>query len=507
MPSSRKKQRSVNSINGNNDPIKADKLHTSLNHLSLEDKVDQQAIDAINNKILLSVMNRSNETLPLADFLSHFCSLVTSNCGWMAHAFDCLSLNQEKPSFRSSWSTSNSLKLSDLFLNTMNETNGQTLMDAIAVNVIHCGEAICIDNFAELATPTLLTLLEQNKVFQVVAFPLVANRQPVGILYFLLSKKDLTNNSIFDTIESALAQFGQQLEYNIQREMLERNYAQLRESVKDLRETQNQLIQSEKLISIGQLSAGIAHEVNNPMGFIKNNLDCLHRDAKSINKMFLKFQLLVNNLEKKDSTEVPRILHDISTYQLESGVIGALDDLENLINESMSGIQRVIDITRGLTNFSRKSSNELMPCKLSDCISEALKLARNEIKYKVLVHENHVSDTTVFANHGQLVQVILNIIINAVQSIDDKGELFISTEQEDNKTCLKIRDTGSGIPEDVVASIFNPFFTTKEVGNGTGLGLSIAYGIIASHNGYITVDSEVGTGTEIMIWLPTDQTP
>ena len=123
----------------------------------------------------------------------------------------------------------------------------------------------------------------------------------------------------------------------------------------------------------------------------------------------------------------------------------------------------------------------------------------------MFVHENHLSNSTVYANQGQLVQVILNIVINAVQSISDKGDLFISTEEEDNKTCLKIRDTGCGIPEDIVASIFNPFFTTKAVGSGTGLGLSIAYGIIASHNGCITVDSEVGVGTEVIIWLPTIQ--
>jgi len=472
----------------------------------LETKLKRLPIDAIKNKLLLSVMARSPEALHLTDFFPYFCNLVTSHCCWIAHAFDCLPLNQEKPSCRSVWCKSTSLQVSDLLIKSMNEANGQALMDTIAVNVIHCGEAIRIENLSEAASPALFKLLEKNDVSQVAAFPVVANRQSVGILYFLLSPKSLVDNDIFNTIETALAQFGQHLEYSIQREMLENNYAQLHDSVRDLRETQNQLIQSEKLISIGQLSAGIAHEVNNPMSFIKNNLDCLHQDAKHINEMFKKFQLLIDSLDKKDYSAVSQILHDIKIHQKESGIAGSLEDLDSLINESMNGILRVIDITRGLTNFSRKASNELKPCRLNCCISEALKLAGNELKYKAVVHENYLSDAFVYANHGQIVQVVLNIVINAIQSIANEGKLFISTEQEDKKVCLKIRDTGCGIPEDIVESIFNPFFTTKEVGSGTGLGLSISYGIIASHNGCITVDSEVGTGTEIMIWLPTIQT-
>jgi len=504
MQSSRKKQRTDNEINENRNCSDSDRHQTCQNQQALEKKTEKP-IDAIKNTLLLSVMNHSNEALPLEGFLSHFCKLVASKCCWVAHAFECLPLNQEKTSFRSTWKKSSSVQLSDLLIKTMNETSGQAIMDTIAVNVMHCGEAIRIEKLEEIAPSELLKQFKKNKVSQIVAFPLISSRQSVGILYFLLSREGLSDNSIFHTIETALAQFGQQLEYSTQRGMLERNYAQLRETVKDLTETQNQLIQSEKLISIGQLSAGIAHEINNPMGFIKNNLDCLYHDAKNINETFIKFQLLMAGIEHKDSDAVNRLVNEIGKQQQEHGIANALEDLESLIVESMDGIQRVIDITRGLTNFSRKSSNELKPCELNQCISEALKLARNELKYKVFVHENHLSNSTVYANQGQLVQVILNIVINAVQSISDKGDLFISTEEEDNKTCLKIRDTGCGIPEDIVASIFNPFFTTKAVGSGTGLGLSIAYGIIASHNGCITVDSEVGVGTEVIIWLPTIQ--
>jgi len=454
------------------------------------------------NALLLSIAEYSKQELSILDFFSHFCDDVLRQCKWIAYAFDCFLNNEDDEAFRSDWCFSSTHSISEQLVEELRGHEAKTLLDDIAVSVIHNGEAISINNLLEITSSKLSRLLQVNSVCQVFAFPILTNRHSAGILYFLASHECDSDKSFIRIIETALEQLGLLIKYQTQHEALERNYSQLRNTVSELRETQSQLIQSEKLVSIGQLSAGIAHEINNPIGFIKNNLTCLGQYTHDIEDLFLKYRSLCEASSEIKPETINKILQEIKIYEEKHNIEYILGDVKDLVEESMQGILRVITITQGLNNFSRKSSESLSPCGINDCINEALTIASNELKYKIQLHESYRCDATVFANEGQIIQVILNIIMNAVQSITDTGDIYISTALDDNRVIIKIRDTGCGIPEQIIESIFNPFFTTKPIGDGTGLGLSISYGIIASHGGCITVDSEEGNGTEFMIWLP-----
>ena len=374
--------------------------------------------------------------------------------------------------------------------------------DDVAVEVLRTGEAICVDNLLDFASKELLPVLVENGIGKVMAFPVLANGHTTGILYFLVSENYHEHEQYISIIEKATEQIGLIVESRIQSGALERNYTQLRGVVNKLHEAQDQLIQSDRLASLGQLSAGIAHEINNPVGFVKSNMESLQNYFETFAAVYCDYEELLQAVLASQDNALSSVAKEIKIRREAHDIDFILNDFNDLLNESVKGLTRVINITQGLQNFARENSVYREPCCIKSCVKEVLKLATNELKYKVNIHESYACDTKILANEGQIVQVILNIIVNASQSIEGHGDVFISTETDDGQLCLKIRDTGSGIPEDIIDSIFNPFFTTKSVSQGTGLGLSISYGIVASHSGVITVDSELGKGTEFTIWLP-----
>jgi two-component system NtrC family sensor kinase len=263
---------------------------------------------------------------------------------------------------------------------------------------------------------------------------------------------------------------------------------------------QEKLLQTEKLASIGQLAAGVAHEINNPIGYVHSNLGSLQEYLHSL-------FALIDAYERVLRSPDPRALIaeiDQTRERLDIDFISR--DLPQLMTESREGIERVTRIVRDLKDFSRSGRDESW--KLVDIhagLESTLNIIWNELKYNTTLEKHYGDLPPVECLPSELNQVFMNILINAGQAIGERGTVTITTGHEGNEVWVEIADSGPGMPTDVAQRIFDPFFTTKPVGKGTGLGLSISYGIVAKHHGRIDVESRPGEGSRFRIVLPLRQ--
>jgi len=332
--------------------------------------------------------------------------------------------------------------------------------------------------------------------------PLISKDQVIGVLSFrsLLPKaytdRDvILAESISNQIAGAIANAQLFTERKLAEEELKKAYMKLKE-------TQAQLIQSEKMASIGQLAAGIAHEINNPAGFIISNLDILNKYIGRITPIFQKYVQLETSLAQYQIPELSHLTKEIRDLRDHSAIDHILTDLPQIVSESLEGTQRIKKIVYDLRTFSHAEAIEPKYAFVNDLLDFSLNLIWNEIKHKVEVVKEYSDVPKLFCHPQQLRQVFLNILKNAVQAIEKRGKIIIKTYEQNNDIFIEIIDTGCGIPEELQNRIFEPFFTMKEVGKGTGLGLSIVYGIIKKHKGDITVKSKIGEGTKFIIKLP-----
>lgn len=247
--------------------------------------------------------------------------------------------------------------------------------------------------------------------------------------------------------------------------LLKRHYQKkIEEKVKLIKDVESQLIQMDKMASVGTLAAGIAHEINNPLGFLISNLESLKDYARSLNP----------------------------------GPV-LIDDLKAMTEESLEGAKRIKRIVSDLRTFSRQSESSRTLTDINQILESTLSIVWNEIKYKINVEKDFQAKTSIIADPTQLSQVFLNLFINASQAIPDKGRLSISTAEDENNLYIKVKDSGSGIPKEVLPRIFEPFFSTKK---SSGLGLSVSYNIIKHHGGKIEAQSPPGQGATFSISLP-----
>ena len=287
----------------------------------------------------------------------------------------------------------------------------------------------------------------------------------------------------------------QQLQLVAQNRNLEERVAA---GVKLCRNKDQALMQNEKMVSLGQLAAGVAHEINNPMGYISSNLSVLAQYFDQI----IGFDQIRQELDFGELT--PSVRESIVARRMTLGIDTILEDGVDLIKESLEGAERVAKIVRNLKNFSRMDALECEPVALSSCLESALTIVHNELKYVATIRNEFESQREVLGHPGQLSQVFLNLLVNAGQAIDSStlGEIVLRSWHDDAFVYASVGDTGSGMSEEIKDRIFDPFFTTKEVGNGTGLGLSISSDIITKHHGEILVVSVVGVGTTFTVKLP-----
>ncbi len=283
--------------------------------------------------------------------------------------------------------------------------------------------------------------------------------------------------------------------------MVEDRTGELTKALEDLQNTQSQLLQSEKMASIGQLAAGVAHEINNPVGFVKSNLGTMNEYREDLVGLFEQYQLLETALKEQKDGPVREALQDIEKVKEEIDLDFILDDYQKVIAESIEGTARVAKIVSDLKDFAHLDKAELEETDINKGIESTLNIVRNELKYKTEVIKDLGDIPLVKCYPQRLNQVFMNIFVNAAHAIEDKGTIRISTGANNGHVEIRISDTGSGISPEILPKIFDPFFTTKEVGKGTGLGLNMVYNIIQDHKGTIDVESEVGTGTTFIMRL------
>jgi two-component system, cell cycle sensor histidine kinase and response regulator CckA len=272
--------------------------------------------------------------------------------------------------------------------------------------------------------------------------------------------------------------------------------ARVAEEVKKNRDKDQTLMQNEKMASIGQLAAGVAHEINNPMGFISSNLRTLDEYFHQI----IRFDRL---LLEEGFPHLPQQTREAMAGSRETLEIAQImEDGADLIKESLDGAQRVSKIVKDLKSFSRVDAPEQESVLLSSCLESALTICYNELKYVATIRREYEPGPGVLCHPGQLNQVFLNLLVNAGQAMVEPGEIILRCWHDDLFVHASVSDSGNGIPEEVRARIFDPFFTTKEVGKGTGLGLSISQEIIKRHGGEIQVETAPGSGTTFTVTLP-----
>lgn len=274
------------------------------------------------------------------------------------------------------------------------------------------------------------------------------------------------------------------------------NEHHLAQAYAELKETHNQMIQQEKMASIGQLAAGVAHEINNPTGFIISNLRSLAKYQDRLIGFINAQSETVNALDGAEQEKVAALRKQLKIDHI-------MGDIAELVNESLDGAERIKNIVQSLKGFSRKDEACTM-ASLADCLENTINIIWNEIKYKATIKKDFGALPAIRCYPQKLSQVFMNLIINAAHAIEEHGEIAVSTWQKDKAAYVAVTDNGGGIPEHIRGRIFEPFFTTKEVGKGTGLGLSISYEIVREHGGEIAVESVLGKGTTFTVMLPVD---
>jgi two-component system NtrC family sensor kinase len=266
-----------------------------------------------------------------------------------------------------------------------------------------------------------------------------------------------------------------------------------------IEDVHNQLLQSEKLASIGQLAAGVAHEINNPIGFVYSNIGTLDTYLRDIFALLEAYGVMEEAPTPESLAQVRRLKEKIDLSYLRT-------DTMELLSESRDGITRVKKIVQDLKDFSHQGSNdEWAWANPHTGLDSTLNIVSNEIKYKAKVVKHYDNDIPEIQCLPSLNQVYMNLLVNAAHAIQESGTITLSTRRDDTKLVIEISDTGCGIPEESLKRIFDPFYTTKPVGKGTGLGLSVSYSIVQKHNGHIEVESEVGKGTTFRLFLPIAQ--
>jgi PAS domain S-box-containing protein len=279
----------------------------------------------------------------------------------------------------------------------------------------------------------------------------------------------------------------------------------------EIKQLQRQVLQTEKMASIGQLAAGVAHEINNPMGFIHANLFQMSEYLADLRRVWEKVEALAAAASGDELARVERAAEEFSQLAKELDISFVLRDFSKAIRESQEGSERIRHIVKDLRDFSHQDTAERVSADVNQCVDSTASIVWTMMKHSVVLRKQYRDLPQIPCFPMQLKQVFMNLLVNAYQAIEERignsgetGEIEIRTDRVGNGVVISIRDTGVGIPAEVLARIFDPFFTTKEVGAGTGLGLSTSYSIVQRHGGTIRVESRRGEGTTFEVWLPVD---
>jgi len=314
-----------------------------------------------------------------------------------------------------------------------------------------------------------------------------------GKLRQFMRKRRKSEEDLAEALDTSW-KLNEQLESN--HLLLSHQAEELAEANRQLKATQSQMLQQEKMASIGQLAAGVAHEINNPIGFIGSNLNTLRKYFDKV----IDYDRCQQAVLRESLAEGQ--VRDLEQQRRRAKLDLVLADIPDLLAESLDGAERVREIVQNLKIFSRVDEAERKPADINQCLESTLKIVWNELKYKARVTRELAPLPPLVCYPQQLNQVFMNILVNGAHAIEKEGEITVRTSCDQERIMVQISDTGCGMPPEVQERIFEPFYTTKEVGKGTGLGMSIAWEIVQKHRGNIVINSEVGVGTTFEISLP-----
>jgi signal transduction histidine kinase len=407
-----------------------------------------------------------------------------------------------------------SLKSGIRVLQSKQIANNNKLSLAIVNHVIKSGEPLIVNHAITNEQFKGDPYIEREQPGSILCHPVFVKGKLTSIIYLennstitvfnpeKLKILTLLSTQITISLENALLY--QSLEEKVvtrtrevvsQKEMIEHAYAELRAA-------QSQMVHSEKMASLGQLTAGIAHEINNPINFISVGITGLEKNFKSFMKVVEKYEsIAAKGNTEQTLKEIEELKQNLHYGEVKDFINGLMDDIK-------LGADRASEIIQGLRSFSRLNEAEFKAADIHEGLDATLVLLRTKTKNAIeIVKEYDPYLPIINCNPGQLNQVFMNILTNAIESIEMKpvggtNEIRIKTINKPDKIEIRIKDSGIGIPKEIKEKIFDPFFTTKEVGKGTGLGLSISFGIIKKHNGQIEVESDGNKGTEFIITIP-----
>jgi two-component system, NtrC family, sensor kinase len=292
--------------------------------------------------------------------------------------------------------------------------------------------------------------------------------------------------------------------------LLRTSKKELESTVRQLRATQSQIIQTEKMASIGQLAAGVAHEINNPTAFVNSNLGTLSEYQKDLIRLLQSYEHAFSQVDAlRGSIDLPEsamaAIGQSQKLAQEIDLEFIREDFPDLIEESLEGTERIKKIVADLKDFAHPGKKGCVETDINQGLDSTINIVWNEIKYKSKLEKDFGLLPPVWCHSQHVNQVFMNMLLNAAQAIEKDGLIAIRTRHVDEEVVVQISDNGCGIPKEIQSQIFDPFFTTKDIGKGTGLGLSMSYSIIEKHDGRIEVDSEVGKGTTFKVYLPTSK--
>ncbi|WP_048689502.1 sensor histidine kinase [Catenovulum maritimum] len=339
----------------------------------------------------------------------------------------------------------------------------------------------------------------------VILFPIVFEKGIYGCVLFC----HLTQNMSFNdqivrvqTIETIRTLVADAIKRRLTEQTLHNRVTELHKTNKALNETQKQLLRSERMASIGQLAAGVAHEINNPIGYVASNLDTLSEYLDLFTSLANQVPSLKDNLAN-NADALQQQIEQIYQVSIEEEFGYITKDSHDLLQETKKGLTRVKEIVAGLKTFSHMDEDTFTHFDLSEVISQALAVCWNQLKYKVEVIQHIAPDLFIKGNKGQIEQVLVNLFINALHAMGEEGgSLTIISYEHQDFIKLTVTDTGCGIEDSAINKMFDPFYTTKPVGLGTGLGLSISLNIIEKHQAKIDVKSKLNFGTCFTLTFP-----
>lgn len=367
-------------------------------------------------------------------------------------------------------------------------------MDAVDATLTKLKLAILYLTILLVSTALLAIMVVSNRLVRPIVYLVAAMKRvktgrveeipPVDstyeIEYLVRSFNDMTRN------------------ISVAKKTLETKLEELRDANQEIKNTQTTLVQSAKMISLGQIVAGVAHELNNPIAFIYSNMHHLSDYVQKIKTLVQNYRALKGKLPEAEKEKAEKLERDLDIDFI-------LKDIEDLTQSCVEGANRTKEIVLGLRSFSRMDESDMRTADLHEGIRSTVKLLASDFKNRITVHEEFGDISSVECNLSQMNQIFMNLLSNAGHAISGMGEIWIRTRMNGEMVHIEIEDSGSGMDAMTMEKIFDPFFTTKKVGEGTGLGLSITYGLIQKHRGTIAVASSPGKGTRFTIQLPVKQ--